>query len=73
MKQQDCEARLLESQEVVKMLSIPPSDVPGADRHELLRMLDRRQHEIEQLSEEWRNQSAKLASTSAECSKLQTR
>lgn len=72
-KLQDRDAQLVESQEMVKMLSIPPPDVPGADRHELLRLLDRRQHEIDRLSEEWKSQSARLASVVAESSKLQTR
>lgn len=69
----DSEARLIESQEKVKLLSIPPADVPGADRHELLRLLDRRQHEINQLSEEWRTLSNRLVSVSAEKSQFQTR
>lgn len=54
------------------MLSVPPTDIPGVDRHELLRLLDRRQHEIDQLSEEWKNLSAKLVSTTAEKGALQT-
>ena len=72
-KLKDSESQLEESQAMVKMLSIPPRDVPGADRHELLRLLDRRQHEIDQLSEEWKVQSAKLASMALEKSEFQTR
>lgn len=72
-KLKDTEAQLTEAQETVKMLSIPPPDVPLADRHELLRLLDRRQHEINQLSEEWKVLSKKLASVSAEKSEFQTR
>ena len=67
----DAEAHLLESQERVKILSVPPPEVPGADRAELLRMLDRRQHEIEQITKEWRELSAKLASVTSERSKSQ--
>lgn len=69
----DTEVQLLESQEMVKMLSVPPPDVPGADRHELLRLLDRRQHEIDQLSEDWKTLSGKLVTVSAEKSVFQTR
>lgn len=69
----DVESQLEESQAMVKMLSIPPPDVPGADRHELLRLLDRRQHEIDQLSQEWKNLSGKLASVASEKSEFQTR
>ena len=72
-KLNDAESRLEESQAMVKMLSIPPPDVPGADRHELLRLLDRRQHEIDRLSEEWKSLSAKLASVALEKSEFQTR
>lgn len=72
-KLKESESQLEESQAMVKMLSIPPPDVPGADRHELLRLLDRRQHEIDQLSEEWKVQSAKLASVALEKSEFQTR
>ncbi len=67
------ESQLEESQAMAKMLSIPPPDVPGADRHELLRLLDRRQHEIDQLSEEWKGLSAKLASVASEKSEFRTR
>lgn len=70
---EDLEARLLESQEVVKMLSVVPPDVPGANRQELLRLLDRRQHEIDRLSEDWRSLSAKLVFVTSEKSVLQTR
>lgn len=73
LKVSDTEARLLESQELVKMLSVPPTDIPGADRQELLRLLDRRQHEIEQLSEEWKNLSARLVSVSSEKGEFQTK
>lgn len=69
----DTESRLEESQAMVQMLSVPPPDVPGADRHELLRLLDRRQHEIDQLSEEWKALSAKLTSVASEKSEFQTR
>ncbi len=69
----DVESKLLESQEMVKILSVPPPEVPGADRHELLRVLDRRQHEINQLSEEWNTVSSKLATVSSEKSEFQTR
>ena len=69
----DTETELVESQEMVKMLSVPPPEVPGADRHELLRLLDRRQHEIDQLSEEWKSLSARLVSVSVEKSEFQTR
>lgn len=69
----DTEARLLESQELAKMLSVPPTDIPGADRQELLRLLDRRQHEIGLLSEEWKGLSAKLVSVSSEKSEFQTK
>jgi len=58
---------------MVRMLAVPPADVPGADRQELLRLLDRRQHEIMQLSEEWKALSDKLVSTTAEKSDFQTR
>ncbi len=58
---------------MVKMLSIPPPDVPGADRHELLRLLDRRQHEINLISEEWKTLSTKLASIASEKSDFRTR
>lgn len=63
----------METQERVKELSIPPPDVPGADRQELLRLLDRRQHEIMRLSEEWKTLSSKLESTSAKKSEFQTK
>ena len=69
----DLQAQLIESQEVVKMLSVPPADVPGADRSELLRLLDRRQHEIMQLSEEWKTLSSKVVAITAEKSESQTR
>jgi len=55
------------------MLSIPPDDIPGADRHELLRLLNRRQHEINQLSDEWKSLSDKLVSVAAEKSEFKTR
>ena len=64
---------LFESQERVKELSIPPPDVPGADRQELLRLLDRRQHEIVRLSDEWKSLSCKLETTSAKKSEFQTK
>ena len=55
------------------MLAVPPADVPGADRQELLRLLDRRQHEIAQLSEEWKALSDKVVSITSEKSEFQTR
>ena len=66
-------AQLAESQEMVRMLAVPPSDVPGADRQELLRLLDRRQYEITQLSVEWKALSSKVISISAQKSEFQTR
>ena len=55
------------------MLSVPPPEVPGADRQELLRLLDRRQHEIMELSEEWKMLSSKVVSISTAKSDFQTR
>ena len=69
----EMEALLSESQEKVRDLSIPPPDVPGADRQELLRLLDRRQHEITRLSDEWRTLSSKLEITAAKKSEFQTK
>ena len=67
------ESKLAGSQELVKVLSVPPPDIPGADRQELLRVVDRRQYEINQLSEEWKALSTKLVSVTAEKSQFQTR
>ncbi len=64
---------LQESLETVQELQRPPPEVPGADRQELLRLLDRRQHELTSLSEEWRSLASRLEVTSAEKSKFQTR
>lgn len=49
----------------------PPPDVPGADREELLRLLDRRQHEISRLTEDWKSLSEKLEMTSSAKQQLQ--
>jgi len=54
-------------------LSRPPPEIPGADRQELLRLLDRRQHELSTLSEEWKNMASKLEVTSAAKSEFQSR
>ncbi len=70
---QETQEALKESLETVQDLQRPPPEVPGADRLELLRLLDRRQHEITSLSEEWRNLASRLEVTSAEKSKFQTR
>lgn len=69
----ETQSSLVESRERVQELSIPPPDVPGADRQELLRLLDRRQHEIGRLSHEWKSLSSKLETTSAEKSEFQTK
>ena len=67
------ENELSNSRERVAALSVPPPEVPGADRQELLRMLDRRQHEIARLAEEWKNMSTQLELTSAKKTEFQTR
>lgn len=69
----EVESLLSDARAEVKDLSIPPPDVPGADRQELLRLLDRRQHEITRLSEEWRTLSSKLEITAAKKSEFQTK
>lgn len=69
----ETESLLSDAQEKVKELSVPPPDVPGADRQELLRLLDRRQHEITRLSDEWRTLSSKLEITAAKKSEFQSR
>ena len=46
-------------------MSRSPPDVPGADRDELLRILDRRQTEISRLTDDWRRLSEKLEATSS--------
>ena len=72
-KLSETESLLSEAQEKVRDLSVPPPDVPGADRQELLRLLDRRQHEITRLSDEWRTLSSKLEITAAKKSEFQTK
>ena len=69
----DTKSSLQVTQERVTELSVPPPEVPGADRQELLRMLDRRQHEISRLADEWKNMSSQLEITSAKKSEFQTR
>ena len=69
----DTKSSLQATQERVVELSVPPPEVPGADRQELLRMLDRRQHEISRLADEWKNMSSQLEITSAKKSEFQTR
>lgn len=64
---------LKETQDTVADLSRPPPEIPGADRQELLRLLDRRQHELSTLSEEWKNMASKLEVTSAAKSEFQSR
>ena len=64
---------LKEAQDTVADLSRPPPEIPGADRQELLRLLDRRQHELSTLSEEWKNMASKLEVTSAAKSEFQSR
>jgi len=66
-------AELKESQDTVADLSRPPPEIPGADRQELLRLLDRRHHEILRLSEDWKSMASKLEVTSAAKSEFQTR
>ncbi len=67
------EAELVVSRERIAELSLPPTEVPRADRQELLRMLDRRQHEISRLAEEWNSLSSQLEITSAKKTEFQTR
>lgn len=69
----DTKSFLQASQERVKELSVPPPEVPGADRQELLRMLDRRQHEISRLADEWKAMSSQLEITSAKKTEFQSR
>ena len=69
----ETESLLADAKQEVKELSVPPPDVPGADRQELLRLLDRRQHEITRLSDEWRSLSSKLEITAAKKSEFQTK
>ncbi len=66
------ETELTGSRERVAELSLPPPEVPGADRQELLRILDRRQHEISRLAEEWKSLSSQLEITSAKKSEFQS-
>ena len=73
VKLAETESLLSDAQQEVKELLVPPPDVPGADRHELLRLLDRRQHEITMLSDEWRSLSSKLEITAAKKSEFQTK
>jgi nucleoprotein TPR len=49
----------------------PPPDVPGADREELLRLLDRRQNEINHLMDDWNKMSEKLKLTANEKQQIQ--
>ena len=69
----ETESLLSDSQTRVRELQVPPPDIPGADRQELLRLLDRRQHEITRLSDEWRSLSSKLEITAAKKSDFQTK
>ena len=69
----ETESLLSDSLTRVRELQIPPPDIPGADRQELLRLLDRRQHEITRLSDEWRALSSKLEITAAKKSDFQTK
>ena len=49
----------------------PPTDIPGADREELLRLLDRRQVEISRLTVEWKGLADKLETTSSAKQEIQ--
>lgn len=69
----DSKCSLQVTKERVAELSVPPPEVPGADRHELLRMLDRRQHEISRLADEWKKMSSQLEIASAKKNEFQTR
>jgi len=54
-------------------LSVPPPEVPGADRQELLRILDRREHEISRVADEWKKMSEQLEITTTKKSEFQSR
>ena len=49
----------------------PPADIPGADREELLRLLDRRQVEISHLTMEWKELADRLETTSSAKQEIQ--